>query len=75
MATTPPRFTDLVPCGGCGRSVYHPLWRHIGDGEYIGLCEPCRARLDATFTAEQAINQALIICGIHQGKLRSAGVK
>ena len=70
-----PRFSDQVACTHCRRPMDHPRWRYVGDGEYEALCQACVAWQDATFDAEQALCHALIICGIHQGKLRSAGVK
>jgi hypothetical protein len=65
----PPRTFGPLPCGSCRRLIHWPLWRRVDFDSYTPLCEPCRDAHDRTFTEENAILQALIIIGVHQGAL------
>jgi hypothetical protein len=62
-------YTGYLFCEACDAPTYHPIWARVEHLHYQALCLPCYAQLDQTFTAEQAIYHALIIVGIHQGKL------
>jgi hypothetical protein len=62
-------------CAHCSISC-GPAWQRISaEGEYQILCRVCQVERDATFTPEQAILQALIICGLTVGRLNAKGVR
>lgn len=61
----------MQPCRACGRKLHRPIWRRIDHDEYEVLCDICTYMADASFTPEQALLHALIIIGMHQGRLEA----
>lgn len=62
---------SYVYCEQCDRPTRSPLWLRYEplDGDYRAHCRECATERDRQLTAENAICAALIIIGIHQGKL------
>lgn len=56
-------------CTHCQQPIHWVRWARVEINHYIELCWPCFDRLDQALTAENAICAALIVIGIHQGKL------
>lgn len=70
--SSPPRFPRFVFCDHCQEHTGWPQWRRVEIGEYAALCKRCAVQQEQTFTADQAICQALVIIGIRQGINRTA---
>jgi hypothetical protein len=68
-------------CVHCGRAC-HAIWRffdydpeHHGVKLYESSCAQCAREQDRTFTPEQAICQAIVIVGMHTGRLNAEAAR
>lgn len=60
-------FSGFLLCDHCEAPITWPIWARYEGGDHRPFCWRCYTRLDDTFTADQAICQALIIIGVYQG--------
>jgi hypothetical protein len=63
------RTLPLIACEHCGDGIRHPRWVRVEPGVYQALCVYCDDERERQFTAEDAICYALIIIGVHQGRM------
>jgi hypothetical protein len=74
MYHSSPHASTFTFCSHCGIAC-GPAWQRVDHDEYRILCRPCQRQRDAEFTEERAIWLAIIIVGIHIGRLNAEGVQ